>query len=357
MSSSRSHATRQPQPPSAVMSPIDTLPPELLIHVLRQIGTRDLYASLLVSRRWCECGIQLVWHKPNIRDLRRLRRMLAVLNNTEPSFMYTEFIRRLNLSLLHNELSDLDLRGLKGCSKLERLTLMNCKQLSDSALSDLLRCTPELVALDLSGIPAASDATLEAVADTSPKLQGLNISNCGKMTDVGVTAVALRCKFLRRIKLMALDKVTDVSLDALASNCPRLLELDLTKCTGISDVGVRKIWSLLVDLRELKVSYCSALADTAHPAPPPSGQFSPTNQTPDTLGPLLLTHRFDHFRILELSGCLHVTDDAIAGIIGQAHRIRSLSLAKCAQLTDNALRSICNLGRHLHDVHLGHVSQ
>ncbi|KAH7098778.1 RNI-like protein [Auriculariales sp. MPI-PUGE-AT-0066] len=350
-------AGRKSEQPSHA-SPMDNLPAELLIHVLKQMGSlRDLYTCLLVSRRWCECGVQLVWHKPHIRDERSLKRMLRVLDKRDPSFVYRDFVRRLNLSLLHNDIHNADITRLVNCSKLERLTLMNCKHLSDDALTKLLRSTPELVALDLSGIQEATDMSLLAVAATSPKLQGLNISHCKKMSDAGVTAIAQSCRFLRRIKLMALDNVTDVSLSALASHCPRLLELDLTKCSAISDHGIRRLWTLLVDLRELKVSYCPALTDTAHPAPTPVGPFVPLAASDGSLPPLLLTHRFDHFRILELSGCIHITDDAIAGIIGRAHRIRSLSLAKCANLTDNALRSICGLGRHLHDLHLGHVNK
>lgn len=65
---------------------------------------------------------------------------------------------------------------------------------------------------------------------------------------------------------------------------------------------------------------------------------------------------FDHLRILDLTSCVLLTDQAVDAIITNAPRIRSLVLAKCFELTDESINSICRLGRSLHQLHMGHVS-
>ena len=64
---------------------------------------------------------------------------------------------------------------------------------------------------------------------------------------------------------------------------------------------------------------------------------------------------FDHLRYLDLTSLSLLTDDAVAGIVKYAPRIRNLILAKCVSLTDDAVFSICTLGKHLHYLHMGHV--
>ncbi|KZV83532.1 RNI-like protein [Exidia glandulosa HHB12029] len=347
---------RRSRLPLAAQSPVSRLPPELLIHVFKQLGLRDQHKCLRVSRQWCACGIQLIWHRPHIRDEHALKLFLRTLADHEPSFTYPDFIRRLNFAMLHRGVTNLDIARLAVCSKLERLTLMNCKAVSDDSLIRLFAHTQDLVALDLSGLPEVSDYTLIAVGKNATRLQGLNLTNCKLLTDTGIIALSSGCRLLRRLKLACVENVTDNALFALASHCQKLLEIDLTRCPHITDAGVRELWSRLIDLRELKVSYCSSLTDAAHPAAPHI-VANPFGVVDASSSPLRLNHTFEHFRILELSGCPLVTDDAIAGIIAHAPKIRSLSLAKCSQLTDTALESICALGRHLHDLHLGHVNR
>lgn len=64
----------------------------------------------------------------------------------------------------------------------------------------------------------------------------------------------------------------------------------------------------------------------------------------------------DHLRYLDLTSLNSLTDDAIEGIVKYMPKIRNLILAKCTRLTDESVYSICQLGKHLHYLHLGHVS-
>ena len=99
------------------------------------------------------------------------------------------------------------------------------------------------------------------------------------------------------------------SVTALLTNLPQLRELRLAHCTGIDSRAFTDLKSGL---------------------------------------------KFDALRILDLTACDGVYDDAIARIIPAAPRLRNLVLAKCRHITDLAVRAICTLTKNLHYIHLGH---
>ncbi|EMD40882.1 hypothetical protein CERSUDRAFT_111463 [Gelatoporia subvermispora B] len=354
------HATKD-----SLQSPASRLPPELLIHVLKHLhSSRDLYSTLLVSRAWCECSVELLWHRPTFTKLPTLVKMMRVLVKDEKTFLYAQFIRRLNFLYLGDSLTDSLLSRLAPCIRLERLTLINCSSISDEGLLRVLPCCPNLVALDLTGVSEVTDRSIVALAATCRKLQGINLGGCKKLTDSGILALAQNCPLLRRVKLSSVELITDEPVSALARSCPLLLEIDLNNCSRITDVSVRDIWTYSSQMRELRLSHCSELTDAAFPAPlrteivPPGPNPFPSSSIVlgDKLTPLRLSGSFEHLRMLDLTACSALTDDAIEGIISVAPKIRNLVLAKCTQLTDVAVDNICKLGKNLHYLHLGHAS-
>ena len=80
---------------------------------------------------------------------------------------------------------------------------------------------------------------------------------------------------------------------------------------------------------------------------------------PLTIQPSLIPKEYtlEHLRELDFTGCVQITDKAIARLVKLAPRTRSLTLAKCTRLTDEAAEHIARLGRHLHHLHLGHVDK
>ncbi|OBZ76747.1 SCF E3 ubiquitin ligase complex F-box protein grrA [Grifola frondosa] len=282
----------------------------------------------------------------------------------DQTFLYAHFIRRLNFLCLGSELSDSLFARLAHCVRLERLTLINCKSISDEGLMRVLPNCPSLVALDLTGVSEVTDNSIVALAASTKRLQGINLTGCRQVTDKGVLALAANCSLLRRVKLSNVDEITDESICALADACPLLLEIDLNNCKNITDAAVRELWTHSTQMREMRLSHCGELTDAAFPAPPRRDVVIPPGPNPfpsynnfiqDQFPPLRLTHTFDHLRMLDLTACSALTDEAIEGIISVAPKIRNLVLAKCSQLTDVAVESICKLGRHLHYLHLGHA--
>ncbi|KAH8118777.1 RNI-like protein [Phellopilus nigrolimitatus] len=361
--SSSTHGERPKTPPH---SPASHLPPEILIHVLRQVhSARDLHSSLLVSRAWCECAVELLWHRPSFTDLSRFVQMLQVICSEEKTFDYARFVRRLNFVYLSRDLTDSLFIWLSRCVKLERLTLVNCAELTDDALLRVLPLCSNLVALDLTNITSCTDRSIVALAQSATKLQGLNLGGCKNITDEGVVAIAFYCPLLRRIKLSNVKNITDRAVSALAKQCPLLLEIDLHGCVKVTDEAIRDIWIHLSHLRDFRLAQCSDLTDLAFPANPLTNvdtqlgvQPFPNSVAPPTemLPPLKLSRLCEHLRMLDLTACALITDDAVAGIIANAPKIRNLYLAKCSQLTDVAVENICKLGKHLHYLHLGHAS-
>jgi F-box and leucine-rich repeat protein GRR1 len=360
----------RPRRPSLAITtaPIARLPTEILIHVLRYLhAARDLYRCMLVCRTWCECSVELLWHKPSFPNLSTLIKMMRVFSSDDQSFTYARFVRRLNFLFLGPDLSDVLFARVSQCVRLERLTLVNCRGLTDDAMTRVFHWFPSLVAIDLTGVVDVSDRAIVALATSSKRLQGINLAGCRKVSDRGILALARGCPLLRRVKLSNLEHVTDDAVVALAKGCSLVLEIDLNHCSRVSDRALREVWTHSFHMREMRLSHCEDLTDLAFPAPIRTDSPQTTNQDGPNpfpialanlpeLPPLKLARRFDHLRMLDLTSCSLITDDAIEGVIAHSPKIRNLVLAKCVLLTDRSIESICKLGKHLHYLHLGHCS-
>lgn len=335
------------------------LPPEILINILRHLHSpRDLYHSMLVSRAWCECAVELLWHRPALTRLSTLVKIITILNLPDQSFTYARFIKRINFLFLGPDLTDVLFARLAQCDRLERLTLVNCSAISEVALLRVLTRLPNLIAIDLTGVVETTDKVISGLTSASKHLQGINLTGCKHITDEGVLSLARECSLLRRVKLSGVEQVTDASVSAIAKACPLLLEIDLNNCRHITNTPVRDLWLHCPHLREVRLSHCSELTDAAFPTPTKARDTTLPLIIPrasDELPPLVLPKQLGHLRMLDLTGCALITDDAVEGIVSYAPKIRSLVLSKCSLLTDRAVESVCLLGRHLHYLHLGHA--
>lgn len=349
-------------------SPISRVPPEILINIFKHVtATRDLLHCTRVSRVWCECAIELLWHKPNFPKYGTMVKMGRVLGSPQQTFTYNHFIRRLNLLSLAQYLKDDVLFQFFHCDRLERLTLVNCKGVSGELLIHFLARFNNLIAIDLTNCTQTTNSALIGLAHAAKRLQGINLAGCVRVTDGGILSLAGHCPLLRRVKLSSVSAITDEAVISLAKSCPLLLEIDLNFCAQVTDIGVRSLWQHSTHMREMRLSHCPELTDSAFPAPPRAAQralpdfnpFPPTYviDSPKLLPPLVVNRSFEHIRMLDLTACAKITDDAIEGIITHAPKIRNLVLSKCTLLTDRAVEAISKLGRCLHYLHLGHANK
>ncbi|KIY74192.1 RNI-like protein [Cylindrobasidium torrendii FP15055 ss-10] len=363
-STKRLHPAPTPTVPFS-QSPILQLPAEILIQVFRQLHSlRDLYSTLRVCRAWCECSVELLWYKPTIDHGQTLSRISRILASPNQTFTYAGFVRRLNFLALSDRLTDQVFANFVSCVRLERLTLVGCNKLSSATLAQVIPNFTNLVAIDASGVRSVTDDLIIGVARTAPRIQGLNLTGCSLVTDAAIMEVARNCPQMRRIKMSHLESLTDQSIQALATSCPLLLEIDINHCKLITDNAIRQIWLHCDNVRELRFAHCELLTDLAFPVPHKQNPVIdnnnpfPNNKPAEELPPLILGNRMlEHMRMLDLTACSKITDEAIEGIISHAPRIRNLSLPKCSQITDKGLEAICKLGRYLHYLHLGHADK
>ncbi|TKY89416.1 hypothetical protein EX895_001947 [Sporisorium graminicola] len=388
----------------APLSTASNLPHEILLHIFKYLVLYppDLLSCLLVCKSWCLNGVELLWHRPALFKISSLFKLVGVIRKPEQLFPYADFVRRLNFTLLANQLEDQLFSMMSACTRLERLTLAGCSNITDATLVKVFQNTPQLVAIDLTDVADISDATLLTLAANCPKAQGINLTGCKRISSKGVAELARSCKFLRRVKLCGCDNVDDEALLALTEHCPSLLEMDLIHCSKISDKSVREIWTRSFQMRELRLAHCTELTDNAFPsargttgvsmlgtshshgsrsgmiaasafasesAPTSRGASPSVNAAMDTRRDGGLTgsasilsdlgghsRLFDHLRVLDLTSCTSISDDAVEGIVANVPRLKNLALTKCTRLTDEALYSIAKLGKNLHYLHLGHVS-
>ena len=319
------------------LTPISKLPPEILIAILAKLQTTsDLKSCMLVSYLWSVYAVGILWHRPLCNKWTNLLNVVATLGKGERAyFPYHEMVKRLNLSAISDKINDGTVQPFMDCKGIERLTLTNCAKLTDFGVAGLVDGCRKLQALDVTDLDSLTDRTLQVVASNCPKLQGLNITNCSNVSDDSLVQVAERCRQLKRLKLNGVFKITDASVTAVARNCRSILEIDLAGCQSISSESVTALLSNLAHLRELRLAHCIDITDSAFTNLPPHLSF-------------------DALRILDLTACEQVRDDAIARIIPAAPRLRNLVLAKCRHITDRAISAICKLTKNLHYIHLGH---
>jgi F-box and leucine-rich repeat protein GRR1 len=323
----------------ACWPPVNRLPNEILISIFAKLSApADLYHSMLVCKRWSRNAVDLLWHRPACTDWLNLQSICNTLGQDRPFFNYRDFIRRLNLAALAENVNDGSVMPLAVCTRVERLTLTKCRGLTDSGLVALVENSASLLALDISEDKNITEASIYAIAEYCKRLQGLNISGCDAISNESMIKLAESCKYIKRLKLNECAQLRDNAVLAFAEHCPNILEIDLHQCNLIGNGPVTSLLAQGNCLRELRLASCDLIDDNAFLS-------LPAGRT------------YEHLRILDLTSCTRLTDVAVQKIIEVAPRLRNLVLAKCRNITDVAVNAISKLGKNLHYVHLGHCGQ
>lgn len=182
--------------------PVSRLPNEILIAVFAKLGaTEDLYHCMLVSKRWARNAVDLLWHRPACTNWRNHSNICQTLGCEQPFFNYRDFVKRLNLASLADKVSDGSVLPLAACTRVERLTLTNCRNLTDSGLTALVHGSPSLLALDISNDKNITETSINAIAEHCKRLQGLNISGCDSISGESMINLAQNCRYIKRVSL------------------------------------------------------------------------------------------------------------------------------------------------------------
>ncbi|WYZ46769.1 hypothetical protein EsH8_IX_000994 [Colletotrichum jinshuiense] len=317
---------------------VNRLPSEILISIFAKLNnSSDLFHCMLTCKRWAKNSVDLLWHRPACTNWKNHSSICQTLQLENPFFAYRAFIKRLNLAAtpLADRINDGSVIPLSVCTRVERLTLTNCRNLTDQGLTALVENSSSLLALDISGDEHISDVSIRTIAEHCKRLQGLNISGCRLITNDSMIKLAENCRFIKRLKLNECAQLQDNAILSFAENCPNILEIDLHQCAQIGNEPITALIAKGQSLRELRLAGCELIDDSAF-------LTLPVGRT------------YDHLRILDLTSCARLTDQAVQKIIDAAPRLRNLVLAKCRNITDVAVNAISKLGKNLHYLHLGH---
>lgn len=318
------------------LPPVQRLPNEILICIFSKLSvSADLLHVMLTCKRWSRNAVDLLWHRPACTSWKKYEMVCNTLVRQQNYYAYAEFVKRLNLAQLAEQVNDGSVQPLAMCNRVERLTLTGCKGLADTGLIALTTNSTHLMALDISGDFQITEESIKVIAQHCKRLQGLNISNCVRIASDSLVLLAENCKYLKRLKFNDCAQITDDAVLAFAENCPNILEIDLQQCRLVGNAPVTSLLARGQSLRELRLANCDLVDDYAF-LTLPSGQT------------------YEHLRILDLTSCFRITDRAVEKIIDAAPRLRNVVLAKCRNVTDQAVFAISRLGKNLHYVHLGH---
>lgn len=159
-------------------------------------------------------------------------------------------------------------------------------------------------------------------------------------------AIARACPLLLEVEVVGVPQLTDASLYTILINSKFLRELRFSGNTNLTDDGFPDLQGLVSgDFDDYFVPDIEDLP--AHMRELSGGAWQRIIPAHTTL---------EFLRTVELTGCDGIGDLAVRNLVRNAPRLRHVNLAKCINLTDQAAFSIAELGKHLHHLHLGHIS-
>lgn len=322
--------------------PICVLPPEVMCLIFSYMNSKtDLLNIALVCKAWAEMIIELIWFRPGISDENVYAKLGVVMEQPKSStyWDYRMYIKRLNLSLVPNLVTDKYLSLFQGCRNLERITLVNCSHVGSAAVTGLLKDCNRLQSIDLTGVRDIQDDIYHGLAANCLKLQGLYIPGSLHVKKEAILEVIHSCPLLKRVKISECPEVDDEVLSELVSHCPNLVEIDLHGCGKVTNVAVHEMFSTLENLKEFKISKNENITGACFDDSPDGSRLC-----------------LEKLRILDFTQCTNITDSAVEKFTVLAPRLRNVVLSKCTAITDRALHAIAKLGKNLHYVHLGHCS-
>jgi hypothetical protein len=151
------------------------------------------------------------------------------------------------------------------CLRLTTINLSYCHNIDDSSIQVLAKACPALVGIDLT-FTAVGDRGIGALVQHShTSLERLSLEQCKNVTDEGIQTLARGFKRgrLTHLNIGGLSQITNVGIQILASHLKGLRMLSLSGCSCLIDFDIEDITKELVLLEELSLRCCWRLTDTA----------------------------------------------------------------------------------------------
>ena len=123
--------------------------------------------------------------------------------------------------------------------KLQSLNISKSQDISDHALTCVLRANIGLTSLNISGCHSITDVSLRELGMNNLKLQSLNISNCDGIEGQGLIAVAECCHHLRQFNCSNNKTLQKFAVTKIFYNCKKLEEVYISEYRECGDPEVR----------------------------------------------------------------------------------------------------------------------
>lgn len=211
------------------------------------------------------------------------------------------------------------------CRQLTHLALAHCQALTSNCLATV---PPGLTSLDISHCQHIVD--LASLRSQCISLAHLNLAGC-QIPEDRLSALFGSGISLKTINMKGCKQVSSKFVIRMAKYSPLLHKAILDECVHITETG------LIPLLRDCP--YLQRVAFTGN-----------TNVSDEVILTAVESHGLRHLKELNLSGCKHLTPNAIVAIAKNCALLNDLSLSGCALITTAPIRAIaenCHALRNL----------
>ncbi|KAI9259289.1 hypothetical protein BY458DRAFT_440526, partial [Sporodiniella umbellata] len=319
------------------------LPDELQIKILSQLSTQDLLKASTVCKKW----VQLVFDGSLWSDLN-----VAPFYKTIPKDYLLKLIR-VAAGFLKSanfrgsiQFNGQALRTLSDhCPNVQVMIIKDCRNLSAASITCFLQKAKNLRILDVSGLDTIKNSTLTTVLLS--KLEKLNLSWCRNISGQGLIPLISSCVHLRYLKLNGCPQLDDTTMETLGHHLPSLAYLSLSACASLTDTAMLSFLSAskTQSLCHLNLSSCARLTDTTLRY---LAQYAPHLTHLELAGCVPMTDqgfcyfssRIKTLQLLDLEDLQQITGITVRSIANHQTRLERLCLSNCTQVADDAIRHL-----------------
>uniref|UniRef100_A0A8D1AGJ6 F-box/LRR-repeat protein 15-like leucin rich repeat domain-containing protein n=1 Tax=Sus scrofa TaxID=9823 RepID=A0A8D1AGJ6_PIG len=215
----------------------------------------------------------------------------------------------------------------KNYPNISHIYMVDCKGLTDGSLKSLSPLK-QLTVLNLANCVRIGDMGLIQFLDgpVSTKIRELNLSNCIHLGDASMAKLSERCSNLNYLSLRNCEHLTDLAIEYIV-NIFSLVSVDLSG-TDISNEGLM-ILSRHRKLKELSLSECDRITDIGI-------QISDSAME-------ILSAKCHYLHILDISGCILLTDKMLEDIQMGCKQLRILKMQYCRLISKEAAKKMLSM--------------
>ncbi|XP_075664542.1 F-box protein SKIP2 isoform X2 [Castanea sativa] len=267
----------------------------------------------------------------------------------------SELSSRLN-NLIKIDLSDeLLISIVEACLPLNKLILARCHGFTFAGLLLLLSKYHSLSLISIEGMNFLTDQNINELSKFFSKLTSINLGLCSKLTNSTFFTLTRNCPLLNEINMERTNlgkeecptkfvvnpqvkslnlaqngKLSNESIKKFVAICPNLQVLNLSSCRGITEEGFEEIFKRCSEIRHLEINYFSAITDFEIDSEVSKlEKLSAKGSGLNDEALAMVGKRSCRLSILDLAGCLNVTEKGVKEVVKNCRGLREINLKWC----------------------------